>query len=126
MHGHIEMLMHEYPFSLTWHVRLGWYPWWGVDLVSQKSTVASNSFARGHSFLVYGHRCGACHNASDAQVRNKRMQCTKAKWCEWFFLTKYSSSPVSSFFGVPPVVAQGRPYMLFWGLAVVIGFYSSG
>ena len=24
------------------------------------------------------------------------------------------------------VVAQGRPYMLFWGLAVVIGFYSSG
>ena len=30
------------------------------------------------------------------------------------------------FFGVPLVVAQGRPYMLFWGLAVVIGFYSSG
>ena len=26
----------------------------------------------------------------------------------------------------PPVVAQGRPYMLFWGLAIVIGFYSSG
>ena len=24
------------------------------------------------------------------------------------------------------VVAQGRPYMLVWGLAVVIGFYSSG
>ena len=23
------------------------------------------------------------------------------------------------------VVAQGRPYMLVWGLAVVIGFYSS-
>ena len=25
----------------------------------------------------------------------------------------------------PPVVAQGRPYMLFWGLAIVIGFYFS-
>ena len=24
------------------------------------------------------------------------------------------------------VVAQGSPYMPFWGLAVVIGFYSSG
>ena len=31
------------------------------------------------------------------------------------------------FFVIPPlVVAQGRPYMLFWGLAVVIGFYSFG
>ena len=25
-----------------------------------------------------------------------------------------------------PVIAQGRSYMLFWGLAVVIGIYSSG
>ena len=50
-----------------------------MDLVSQKRTVASKSFALGHNFFVYGHQCGACHNASDAQVRNKRMQCAKAK-----------------------------------------------
>ena len=77
-------------------------PWWGLDLVSQESTVASNSFARERSFLAYDHRCGACHNASDAQVRNNRMQCTKEKkWCEWFFLTEYSSSPVSFSLSLP-------------------------
>ena len=27
MHGHVVMLMHEYPFSPTHHVRLGWYPY---------------------------------------------------------------------------------------------------
>ena len=30
------------------------------------------------------------------------------------------------FFAYLPMIAQGRSYMLFWGLAVVIGLYSSG
>ena len=53
--------------------------WWDMDLVSRKSTAASISLARGHNFFLYGHRCGAYHNASDAQVRNKRMQYAKVK-----------------------------------------------
>ena len=27
MHGHVVMLMHEYPFSPTRHLRLGWFPY---------------------------------------------------------------------------------------------------
>ena len=50
-----------------------------MDLVNRKNTAASNLLARGHNFFVYGHRCGACHNAADAQVRNKRMQYAKVK-----------------------------------------------
>ena len=30
------------------------------------------------------------------------------------------------FFAYLPMISQGRSYMLFWGLAVVIGLYSSG
>ena len=31
-----------------------------------------------------------------------------------------------AFFAYLPMIAQGRSYILFWGLAVVIGLYSSG
>ena len=46
----------------------------------------SNSLAGGYNFFAYGHRCGACHNASDAQVRNKRVQHAKMKNENDFFL----------------------------------------
>ena len=39
----------------------------------------SNSLARGYNFFAYGYWCGACHNASDVQVKNKRIQYARIK-----------------------------------------------
>ena len=90
------------------------YKWWGMDFVSRKGPAVSNSLTWGHNFFVYGHRCGDCHNASDAQVRNKRMQYAKIKQCKWFFLTGYLSSLVCHFL-LPPGGCTGE------ALYVVLG-----
>ena len=50
-----------------------------MDFVSWRNPTVSNSLAWGYDFFMYGHRCGAYHNASDAEVRNKRIQCAKIK-----------------------------------------------
>ena len=82
----------------------------------------SNSLAWGYNFFAYGHRCGACHNASDAQVRNKGVQYTKIKNDNNLFLL--SIYLLWSVFVAPLVVARGRLYMLLWVLVIVIGIYS--
>ena len=70
-------------------------------------------------------RCGACHNASDAQVRNKRIQYAKIKNVNDSSLLDISL--IWSVFLLPSLVAaRGRLYMLFWVLAIVIGIYSFG
>ena len=84
----------------------------------------SNSLARGYNFFAYGYWCGACHNASDVQVRNKRIQYAKIKnENDSFLLDIYL---LWSVFVVFLVAAWGRLYMLFWVLAIVIGIYSFG
>ena len=99
--------------------------WWDMDFVSWRNPAVSNSLAWGYNFFVYGHRCGACHNASDAQVRNKRIQYAKIKNVNDSSLLDISL--LWSVFLLPSLVAaRGRLYMLFWVLAVVIGIYSFG
>ena len=55
------------------------------------------------------------------------MQCTKEKnGVNDSFLLNIPLLRFLFFFCLSLMVAQERPYMLVWGLAVVIGFYSSG
>ena len=58
--------------------------WWGVISSVEGAQLCPTPLLEGwrkrwYNFFANGHRCGVCHNASDAQVRNKRVQYAKMK-----------------------------------------------